>query len=255
MPLLLTVNGFVTPAFPAAPAPGHPCCTWNRTDIRHRQPSKIFLADRRKEHRLPTPRSSLPYPAEDYTDDLWLDNGAPQEVSTLSWMIRYYPLIGIGLYILFSALAALLAGLIVFARGSITPARLLEHGLWNCATLAGFVYATRRYLVLPDSEKKKRARFVGVFIVLFLALITAAALAFVPSFADLLPVSPLILLMVVLFGALACTEAMFPVITGQAVYLPTDGLILWGMAVAGLAVILAACVYAAYRVVRYLNGP
>jgi hypothetical protein len=255
VPLLLTINGFVTPAFPAG--------TGSRASVSYLEQDsysppatlKDFFCGQQERAPFTYTKILLAVPAEEYTDDLWLDNGAPPEVSTLSWMIRYYPLIGIGLYVLISSLAALLAGLIVFDRGSVKTARLLEHGLWNCATLVGFVYATRRYLVLPESEKKKRARFMGVFVVLFLAFVAVAALAFEPSFADLLLMLHLILLMFVLFGTFGCAEMVIPVFTGHAVYLPTDGLILWGMTWAGLAVILAACTYAAYRVVRYLNGP
>jgi hypothetical protein len=254
VPLLLTVNGFVTPVFPAG--------TGSRASVSYLEQDsysppatlKDFFNGQKEKAPFTYTKILLVVPAEEFTDDLWLDNVAPQEVSTLSWMITYYPLIGIGLYILFSALAALLAGLIVFTRGSVKPARLLEHGLWNCATLVGVVYATRRYLVLPDSDKKKRARFVGVFVVLFLMLVTAAALASEPAFAALLPVSPLILLMFVLFGTFGCAEMVLPVFTDHAVYLPTDGLILWGMAVAGFALVVAACIYAAYRIVRYLDN-
>jgi hypothetical protein len=255
VPLLLTVNGFVTPVFPAG--------TGSRASVSYLEQDRYspsatledFFNGQKERAPFTYTKIMLIVPAEEYTDDLWFDNAAPHEVSTLSLITACYPLIGIGLYILFSALAALLAGLIVFTRGSVKPARLLEHGLWNCATLVGFMYATRRYLVLPDSEKKKRVRFVGVFIAIFLALVTVAALAFVPSFANLLPVLPLLLLMVVLFGTYGCAEMVLSVFTGHVVYLPTDGLILWGMTWVGLAVILAACAYAAYRVVRYLDGP
>jgi hypothetical protein len=253
VPLLLTVNGYVTPAFPAGIG-SRAIVTYLEQDT-YTPPAtlKDFFCGQQEKVPFTYTKILLAVPAEDYTDDLWLDTGTPPEVSTQSWMIRYYPLIGIGLYVIFSVVAALLAGLIVFTRGSVTPGRLLRHGLWNCATLAGFVYATRRYLALPESEKKKRARFVGVFVVLFLLFVTVAALALEPSFAALLPMSPLILVMIVLFGALEGAEAVLPLLTGHTVYLPTDRLVLWGMAIAGLALIVAACVYAAYRVVRYLD--
>jgi len=253
VPLLLTVNGFVTPAFPAGIGSRASVSYLEQDRYSPSATLKDFFNGQKERAPFTYTKILLIVPAEEYTDDLWFDNVAPQEVSTLSWMIMYYPLIGIGLYILFSALAALLAGLIVFTRGIVAPARLLEHGLWNCATLVGFVYATHRYLVLPDSDKKKRARFVGVFIAIFLALVAAAALVFVPSFASLLPVLPLILLMFVLFGTFGCAEMVLPLFTGHAVYLPTDGLILWGMTLVGLALVVAVCVYAAYRVVRYLD--
>jgi len=135
----------------------------------------------------------------------------------------------------------------------VKPARLLEHGLWNCATLVGFVYATRRYLVLPENERKKRARFVGVFIILFLVFVTAAAIAFEPSFAALLPVSPLIIAMVIFSGLFDCAEALFSTFTGHAAYLPYDKPVLGIMTLVGLALAAMICVYVAHRIVRYLN--
>lgn len=253
VPLLLTVNGYVTPAFPDG--------TGSRASVlyldqdTYMPPATLadFFNGQKEKAPFSYTKILLAVPADEYTDDLWLDNGAPPEVSTLSLIITYYPLIGIGLYIVFSALAALFAGLLVFSRGSVKPARLLAHGLWNCTTLVGFAYATRRYLVLPESEKQKRARFVGVFIVLFLAFVTTAAIAFEPSFAALLPVSPLIIAMVVFSGTFDCAKAVFSAFTGHAVYLPYDKPVLGIITLAELALATTFCVYAAHRIVRYLN--
>ena len=120
-------------------------------------------------------------------------------------------------------------------------------------TLVGFVYATRRYLVLPESEKKKRARFVGIFIVLFLVFVTAAAIAFEPSFAALLPVSPFIIVMMIFFGMFKGAVTVFSAFTGHAVYLPYDKPVLGIMTLVGLALAAMICVYVAHRILRYLN--
>jgi len=253
VPLLLTVNGFVTPVFPDGTGSRATVSYLEQDSYSPPESLKDFFSGQEDKKPFAYTKILLAVPAEEYTDDLWLDNAVPPQVSTLSLVSAYYPLIGIFLYILLSVLAALLAGLLVFARGSVKPVRLLEHGLWNCATLIGFVYATRRYLVLPESEKKKRARFVGVFILLFLAFVTVSAVAFEPAFAALLPVSPLIIVMVVLSGSFDCAEAVFSVLTGHAAYLPYDKPVLWIMALAALALAAVLCGYVAHRVVRYLE--
>ncbi|MFA5253698.1 MAG: hypothetical protein WC367_03380 [Methanoregula sp.] len=253
VPLILTANGYVTPVFPGN--------TGSRASVSYLEQDtysppaslKDFFNGQDDKKPFAYTKVLLAVPAEEYTDDLWFDNTAPPEVSILSRIIACYPLIGIGLYIIFSVLAALLAGLLVFSRGSVKPARLLAHGLWNCATLVGFVYATRRYLVLPESEKKKRARFVGVFIVLFLVFVTAVAIAFEPSFAALLPVSPFIIVMMIFFGMFKGAVTVFSAFTGHAVYLPYDKPVLGIMTLVGLALAAAFCVYIAHRIVRYLN--
>ncbi|MFA5332249.1 MAG: hypothetical protein WC342_07710 [Methanoregula sp.] len=252
VPLLLTVNGYVTPDFPAVIGP-KASVSYLEQDT-YSPPGDLtgFFNGETVISPFTYTKILLAVPAEEYTDDLWLDNQAPAEISKLSLMTLLYPLIAICEYVIFSVTAALLAGLIVFKRGTMAPVRLLRHGLWNCATLIGFAWATRR-LELPESEKTKRARFVGVFLVLFLVFVTAAAMVSEPRFVLLLTVLPLIIVMYVLFGTLGSAEAVLPVFTGHAVYLPTDRFILWGITIGVMIIVAGLCICIAYRTVQYLN--
>ncbi len=255
IPLLLTTNGFVTPVLPPGISP-QASVEYLLQDT-YTPPAALgnFFNDRREIAPYSYTRIMIAVPAENYTDDLWLDQSTPPGIPARLWMIRYYPVIGAGLYILLSAVAALLAGLLVFQRGSVTPGQLLRHGLWNCVTLIGLVYATRRFLVLPGDENKKRARFVAVFVLLFLVLMTAVALALEPSFITLVPVSPFIILMGILPGLWESAAIVFAGIAGHAAYLPDDRLIIWGMAISGLVLLVAFLLYAERIIQRYLNEP
>lgn len=255
IPLLLTINGHVTPRIPETVRP-HSRVDYLGQDS-YTAPSRLenFFNNHRELSPYSYTKIRITGPAGNYTDDLWIDPGTPPEVSARLWMIQYYPLIGIGLYVLLSAVAALLAGLIVFRPGSVSPFRLLRHGLWNCATLIGFVYATRMVLVLPEDEKKKSGRFVALFAAVFLVLLMAVALIAEPDFIQLVVILPLLVLFSGLIGSWEFAAMIFSGFTGHAVYLPDDRFFIWGMAIAIIALLIAFFVIIVGKMRHYLNEP
>jgi hypothetical protein len=121
-----------------------------------------------------------------FTDDLWFDPSTPVEVIYQDWAVQNPIILGILLYVPLSMLASLIAGMIVFRRGPGLKSRMLRHGLWNCATMIGFVYATSRRLILPEDQAEKKKLFVIVFLGVFLFL-TYFATSIIAGYSGLLP--------------------------------------------------------------------
>jgi hypothetical protein len=251
IPLLLTINGFVTPQFPEGVGP-HATIDY-LLDPSYTPPNQLknFFNTHEIVSPYPYTKIRITGPAANYTDDLWLDAQVPPDVTTQLWMIQYYPLIGIGLYFLLSAIAALLAGLFVFTRKTVSVRQLLQHGLWNYATMIGFVYATRRFLVLPEEESKKRTRFVLAFYAIFLTLLIAIGLILAPALFIIVLVSPLVPFLA-FFGPVGSAHAILPFILGRALYLPDDGTVLWGTAFIVIAFLVVYWIVARQIIVRYL---
>jgi len=255
IPLLLTINGHVTPRL-SENIRSHALVDYLTQDS-YTPPARLENFFNHHQELVPCHYTKIMIsgPAGNYTDDLWIETGTPPDISARLWMIQYYPLIGIGLYALLSAVAALLAGLIVFRRGSVSPGQLLRHGLWNCATLIGFVYATRRVLVLPEDETKKRGRFVAVFVTVFLVLVMTVALVLESSFIQLVMIFPLVIFFIVLIGSWEVAAMIFSGCTGHAVYLPNDRMFIWSLALIIIALLIAFLLCAGRMMVRYLNEP
>lgn len=255
IPLLLTVNGHVTPQLPAGVQPY--AAVMYMADDSYTPPN--HLKDFFNDHAEVTPHAYtkilIAGPAHNYTEDLWLDTRVPPEVSAKLDMIRYYPLAGVILYIIFSAVASLLAGLFVFTRGSVSCRQLVRQGLWNCATMIGFVYATRRFLVITGEERKKRIRFVVLFYLIFLVLVMMTALVCEPSFATQLIELPLILLYLAVLGLVTGAAGIVPLITGHALYMPNDRALFWGTVLFECTVLVVFGMAAWQIIVKYLAEP
>jgi Ni,Fe-hydrogenase I cytochrome b subunit len=254
IPLLLTINGHVTPQFPEGVKP-HVTVDY-LLDPSYTPPDELkhFFNNHGIVSPWPYTKIMITGPAANYTDDLWMDAQVPPDVTFKLWMIRYYPLIGIGLYILLSAIAALLAGLVVFTKGSVSSRQLVQHGFWNCATMIGFVYATRRFLILSEEEGAKRVRFVLAFYAIFLILLTAINLILAPALFTIVLVSPLVILLIAFFGLEVSADRILTTIFNRALYMPDDldKALLFGTALIILAFLVVWWIVVRRGIVQYL---
>jgi hypothetical protein len=244
IPLLLTINGHVTPELPQG-IKTHTTVDY-LLDPSYTPPDELntFYNNHAVVTPWPYTKIRISGPAGNYSDDLWFNEQVPPAISCQIMMTQYYPVIGVGLYILFSALSALLAGLTVFHRGSVSFRSLLQHGLWNCATMIGFVYATRHYLILKEGEYENKGRFVFVFYLYFLIMLAAVSIALVPGLIPVILMLPFVILLVLIFGSAACAYMIFSFISGREVFMPMDGTIIWsivlvlGMLISGYGIIV-----------------
>jgi hypothetical protein len=87
--------------------------------------------------------------------------------------------ISVMIYILFSMIASLIAGMLVFRKKKAGAKTLLLHGLWNCTTFIGMALATRKKF--PLDEYGKRSIFILAFYCIFALLLTAYIITLCPS--------------------------------------------------------------------------
>ena len=186
IPVTITVNGLVTPVVPENIRAGEPISTYP-VYIRSGTVTTYFTqsADRTEYiypelRQFSNGRESIPAtytkvqihsPSNNFTDDLWFENNPPVDVIIKDLIIRNKVLLGILIYLILSMLASLIAGLIVFRAGPVSKIRLMIHGLWNCTTMIGFVYATSRRFSLPEDQARNKKLFIIVFLGVFLLLL------------------------------------------------------------------------------------
>jgi hypothetical protein len=252
IPLILTVNGHVTPRIPDGVKLYH---VDYMQDPSYEPPSRLnnFYNHHEVVHPWPYTKIRIYGPAGNYNDDLWIDTEIPPDIPRQVMITQFYPLIGAGLYILFSVISALVAGLLVFRKGSLPCRKLLLHGLWNCTTIIGFVWATRNILALPEEESGKRGRFVLVFYLVFLILLAAVMIMLVPVIVPIIIMVPFILLMYIVFGATTVAKTAFTFITGHDAYMPHDGMTIWCITLI-ICILLAAYCIIAIRITRGYLG-
>lgn len=109
--------------------------------------------------------------ASDMKNDLWFKIGKPNNLDRNISFIRYFWILFILCYVLFSVISSFLAGHIVFVK-EIRPShkRLLMLGLFNCLTLIGLVFAGNRIfrkdipveLTELESELKKQGFTISI---------------------------------------------------------------------------------------------
>ena len=134
-------------------------------------------------------------PSKYFADDLWIKDSAPVSVGFKNFFATYRVVFGIILFIIFSMLASLLAGLVSFRKEPVPKKHLMLHGLWNCLTAIGFIIATifmktkeidpRVQTKLTEMEldvtprDKRKILYAFLFYVFFIALVVASSLLLV----------------------------------------------------------------------------
>ena len=127
----------------------------------------------------------LTAPSKYFEDDLWIDDAAPVSVGIKNGLSQNPWPVGIILFIIFSMLSSLVAGIIIFKQ-DLSKKKLLLFGLWNLLTFIGFLVATivtKTKKLSPELEKKikqekvrvgvrdyRKVWFVVLFYVFFLVL-------------------------------------------------------------------------------------
>ena len=202
IPVTITVNGWVTPIVPDTIRAGESIRTGDLWFTRAGTVTTYFKQgsdswDAKTEYIYPelrkftNGRELIPAiytkvriytPSSNFTDDLWFENNPPVDVTIKDMIIQNKVLLGILIYLILSMLASLIAGLIVFRSGPVSKIWLIIHGLWNCATVIGLIYATRWRLNLPDHLAKRKKRYVIVFYLVFLFLLSIIGFLVIPDF-------------------------------------------------------------------------
>jgi len=202
IPVTITVNGWLTPEVPENIRAGGPITTypeyiragtvttyftqnteWGQTE--YISPELRPFTNGRESIPAIYTKVQIHSPSNNFTDDLWFENNPPVDVTIKDLIIRNKVLLGILIYLILSMLASLIAGLIVFRAGSVSKIRLIIHGLWNCATVIGLIYATRWGLNLPDNLVIRKKKFVIVFYTVFLFLLSITGCLAIPEFISL----------------------------------------------------------------------
>lgn len=109
-------------------------------------------------------------PSSDFSEDLWIDDEQPAGLVLKEVFIRFFIVFCVLFYILSSMAASLLAGMLWLRENPEPKKKLLLHGLWNCATVIGFVYGTRKAF---DRNMYRNLRlFTLSFYLVFAALVS-----------------------------------------------------------------------------------
>jgi len=143
-------------------------------------------------------RVRIDAPSAFFTRDLFIDPKTPPAVQVKEVLINTMVIWAVPLYILVSVLASLGAGIVVFGRGIVRTKTLAANGLWNCATMIGFVYGTAINLKAGEITRRQKvayfilfyAVFTGVFALLgaLASPVVARGLGNLANFIGILPV-------------------------------------------------------------------
>lgn len=117
------------------------------------------------------------------TDDLLMDSDAPE--IWLPEQVSQDTILLIGtislIYIILSMLSSLVAGILVFGMDAVRKKTLLVHGLWNCLTLIGFSYATRKNTGLPSTIPGRKGWYIIGFYSIFLISLSVVSFFLMPG--------------------------------------------------------------------------
>jgi len=117
--------------------------------------------------------------SDNFTEDLWIDPNPPLNIAFKDLYLQAYGIISVVVYVIFSMIASLLAGILAFRKKTIGNQTLLIHGLWNCATFIGLALATRRKF--PQHEYGKRGYYILAFYLIFGGLLSLYVVVLNPS--------------------------------------------------------------------------
>ena len=179
VPVILYVTGYVTPGVYPEIRDGTEV-TYYTQDYFHADSALVpFFNGRTEISPLKYTKIRITVPSDRFIADFWIDPSQPAGITSGESFMQVLPLATVLTYVLFSALASLVAGMLVFKRKRAGAGMLLIHGLWNCATFIGFAVATKKKF--PQAEYGKRWPFVLAFYLVFAGLISVYALVLAPS--------------------------------------------------------------------------
>lgn len=161
IPVLLHVIGHVTPEIYDDIRPGTSVAYYTQEHYQTEEGLEQFFNGRQSITDLDYTRITIETPSNDFSDDLWIDDEEPVGLTCKKIYINYFVAFGILLYILFSMAGSLLAGMIFLREKPIPKRKLLMHGLWNCLTLIGFVYGTKKTFDKASYHK------IGLYVLFF----------------------------------------------------------------------------------------
>lgn len=179
IPVLLYVTGFVNPVLYEGIRPATELTYFTQQTYTPQDGLIPFFNGKTSISPLKYTKIKINVPADRFSDDLWIDNHPPVTVVWKETFMQLYILLAVIVYIVFSALASLIAGRIAFRKRSVDTKTLLLNGLWNCATFIGLAIATRKKF--PQADYGKRGNYILAFYLAFAALLSGYAIALSPD--------------------------------------------------------------------------
>ena len=180
VPVLLYVTGFVSPALYDSIRKDSEVTYFTQGYFTTGDLSPFFNG-RTTVEPLEYTKIKISAPSDRFTEDLWIDPSPPASMVFRQMYLQIYALVSVAFYVLFSMIASLVAGMLVFKKRTVDTKTLLLHGLWNCATFIGLALATKNKF--PQKEYGKRGPYILAFYLIFAGLLSVYAVALSPSLA------------------------------------------------------------------------
>ena len=141
-------------------------------------------------------------------EDLWFSEGVSNRILLADYLAPLTPIINILFFALFSCLASLVAGLVVY-RGKVSLKELIFLGLSNFLTLIGFsIIASRVLSKKPElagrEEKKNRRIWYIPFLLPFAIMIILLIIVGYPIYYDLIQFALYYLFLFIILVYLSC---------------------------------------------------
>ncbi len=194
IPVLLYVVGHVTPGIYDDIESGTTVSYYIQDLYKIGEGLDTFFNGKKSITTLEYTKIRIETPSHDFSEDLWIDTDQPLGLTLKKLFIGLYVVFGVLFYLLFSMAASLLAGMLWLRENPVPKRKLLLHGLWNCLTMIGFVYGTRK--VFDQTLYHNRRLFVLSFYLLFAGFVTLSTLVLYPSAIGYIP----LYLALVIFG-------------------------------------------------------
>lgn len=162
IPIVIYVNGYVSPEF--------------YENIKDTSKVNYYANDKG----LKYTKININTRSKSFTEDLWIDNKAPVDILIADFITTNSILSMIVLFALYSCLASIISGLIVFRRDVVVE-KLALLGLTNFLTVIGFAIAVMLSIKTKDEDKEFVKKFLMILIatLLFPFLIIPLAI-FIP---------------------------------------------------------------------------
>jgi hypothetical protein len=181
VPVSITLNNYVTPIIPESITSQTKVNYYTQSVYNPPEALKSFFNNHESIAPFEYTAVRITTPSENFHDDLWFETDIPLSVTVMELIIRYPFVWGPVLYIALSMLASFIAGLILFRRRPVPVRQYLTAGLWNCATLLGFIYANHTRRLFPEESSKKRKLFILCFYCLFVLSLLAILVPLIPD--------------------------------------------------------------------------
>jgi hypothetical protein len=181
VPVLLYVTGYVSPVLYDSIRDRTGVTYY--TEAHYEPPVELqpFFNMRTEFDQLKYTKIKITARSDRFTGDLWIDPSPPADMVVKEAFLDLAIPVTAMAYIIFSAIASLLAGIIAFRKKAADKKRLLLHGLWNSATFIGLALATRR--AFPQEEYGKRTPYLLMFYGIFGLLFSIFTVMLAPSLA------------------------------------------------------------------------